>query len=694
MANRGRVQVNDLAPPEAIRPAPLPSDTYARPAQAPQRTGLELADALGYFNKNLLSLGAKLEEENKKKQTDAALLEFNRYTMSRPTEEAVAGLESGAAPYLTNPLIKKVAQSWYGEQLAKELARTADDDFANGAIDVGRTDFNPDQYVKEKARAYVQRIGANTQGLIKFREGAEAIRNHLYSKKQEAQAQAAQTFADNLAMDQFEKALNQANGTMTPQQASDTIRQIYTELGPTAKGGSFNQRYDHLDGVLLNSLEAAASDPAKAPLIIGILDANREDLDGNGVKLGPLSKSAKYADKVAGIRRKVVSTVGKAQKDAITEEVRTSDVAAFDRRDGSLAGVTDFKSKTVDPEKEVHLTPEARKKDAAIEWLRRSRAKNEGRPDLPNEIDAFVKNDVAHPEIIPVLQQSFIASNTNVDAKNGPGPDQIARTVQAAQLYDAVSSVNSAYVEKHITKEAAEFYGLVQNLKRMGWTPEQAAAAAIKVNSTPLNAEYNKTIDRRTEEIADKARSADFNGWWPGGKVENPSDIVPRVHAYAKALVRVNGVDADKAWKAAMEKVKEEAVIVNGRALIGIAGITKADEPAFQAILQEAYDKYGKKLPGVSSASDLSVLPTTDGKFYIVNKLSGQPLQFFEHDPFGKEVSHVATFNLSTLHEKSAKALSERKKEAQESESWRQFVHKYAPDTLIRRAFGAEPRPW
>jgi hypothetical protein len=661
---RGRVQVNDLAKPEKLTVAPVQSDTFAAPPQPQIDNNMErLASALGFFGNKVQSY---LDDPTRKKALrDAQLAEWERWKAARTNTDQLDAIRQGKAPYWSDPFIGEVVRRDYGLLEADKLSQDLDSERETGAAPkFGQPTFDPDAYVVQKAKPFLDRVSQDPSSTIAFGDALEKVKEGYKAKHQEALGVTQTQAIENVAFTQLDNVVGKAiEDGVDAQSITTGLKKIYEELGPRVKGGSLDLKYGRLDDILLEVLEKKARDPRYARVAMQMLEADRISADDK-TSIGSLKQVARHSDKIAAIQNTAVKTLADEWETSTRATVRDRDVAALASNDGSFATIMDVNvPNEVDKSRSLKINSTARREEAVQVFLEQTKAKNGGKANFDAEFDVLLKNGVKHPEWVPFLQSTVLGlANTNISA--GVGPDQLEPIIQAGQLYNKIADRNHTYItssETGVNKTAQEFFELYTTLTRYsGRTPEQAAIETARAFSSEANAQDPMIVQGRLHDIERAAKNLDFKDWWPGGGAVNTGELSTRIIEIAKATARVEGISADDAIKNAEARLKASTALINGRAVVD-PGIQPGDEPWIQTILDEHYKRNPARLAelGMSSGSDLSLASGRNGQYLVVNARGGPPPAVPEYDKDGN-ITRIRPMVISTAEIQKVRAAGER----------------------------------
>lgn len=639
---RGRVQVNDLAPPEPIRPYGIQSDTYARPAAPPINNDYErLASALGQFSSAAMGAARRLEANAERARAEAeaqaeadANARFLQWELETSSPDRIAAYENGTAPigFVKEQLWKTAKANDYGEA----FAQTVGDKIARGQVEGWGTEgFNVDTFVMEEARPYVEILQGDQTQLATFAKHFDKVGNHARSEhakligalrverdETEAQKELRRGFRATVSNPVLKGQVFGGVDEATRVSLQDINRELYAAMGP---GTPLNIPYARLDELQLAMLNDEAGDVRYAEAVIAMLHEERTSVDGNNLKLGSFISSTKHGDKAQQIEAKALKTLATAYEDQAKKAVRQNGVIAFNRRDGSYF---QFQDATVpnpyDPAKPITVSAETRRKEAADSWLAASRAANGGRANLALELETFAANNVKHPELAATLEGTFKGLGALNGKASDIGPDTVAAVADAYEMYQVASGMGHNYVEETLLdKDTVRFYeGIRYAVEYLGLDAQTAAATVTRLYATPEGRDSPNFSPEVLADIDAKAQSVSKWGFFNDEHNENPTEVKNRIVRLATLFVQL-GTAPDKAVERAAERVNEQSLFINGRRTWGLAGLVKDDSEVVTSLMEDFYKAQPAdvlKAQGIESASDMRLVQGAQGRFHIVNE--------------------------------------------------------------------------
>lgn len=621
-----RPQVRDLEAPERIRPSGIPDSTFAAPSAPPTNTNFtQLVSALDAFNGNVKQLLDNPEEKHRVKQEHLAQYEAMKAT--RTNGQLVEAARAGQLPYWSDPYIKEVVHRDYAQLEAEALSTELDSDISNAKIEgFGKPTFKPEEYILERAKPYLERVKGDPASMVAFGGHLDTVRKGFLNAHQKVLGEVQTAAFDNVARDQIDRAITAAmderhhGGDITT-----GLRDLYKELGPRAKGGSLDLKYQHLDNLLMEVLERKVKDPRYAAQTVQMLHGQRVSVDDNKTPLGSLASISARADKVLALENAAVKTLADDADKRMKETVLAHDVEVLGKNDGAFSTIMDFDQRNpVDESRTVSVGASKRKEEAVKQFIAQTRQKNNGKADFDTEFEAMRNANVKHPEWFPLMESAAV-NLTVFSGKGGLVPQSqvgIERFQQAADLYNRMADLDYNYTKEHTSKTARDAYEMFATLTRYaGREPQQAAHEVAMVFSSEVNSKDPHIAGQgRIEDIQQEVRRMKFNGYWPlKVSIVNTQEVENRVTELATVLSRVEGLDPDTCIKAAAERIHKASVYINGRAIID-PGIKQGDEEPTQHILNDFFEKHKSSLiaAGIEDATHLSIIPFRQGQFLVI----------------------------------------------------------------------------
>lgn len=635
MASRGRVQVNDLSEPERLNALPIQRDTFIQPAQAPIDNNLErLSHALGYFNSNLQAYAAKQEvrdekarREAEKAHIEAGEAEIARWEASTQSNAQVEAYRNGQAPLQADVLLESVHKKKWASLEAEDLAANVE---ANAQEDgLGTEGFNPEQYVLEKTRPYLDRLGGRDELMVPFASGVEKVRDGLRRRHQEKLAESRLLKDQSIVEDELDRAFDSAVGANATDDPDFFVRgmgSLYKAFGPRMKGGSMDLNYDQIDEQMLKVLERKAEQsPEAARAVFSYLDGERPSVDGGGGRFA-LKNVAKYKPQIERIEEKARKTLATDYDNRLTSLVTGADAEAFDQADGSFYSLDEFKTFNDYSQKDFSLDAKKRKENAVAAFMQYAKEN-----DVPQAVvlDKFMRNGVEHPTMFAELKGVHDGIGNTTSGFDPNAPDQMEKVAKAGETYRAIAQKNPAYAAKFLSEKEREFYDMyavgVTILKR---SPQEAATMAV-LSAQPENSKDLNLNRDNVDDIKRKVKGYGKTGWFNffSDNPVNQGELFDRTVSVANSLYRTGRMSSDEAVKAAHEYLSENSVKVRGRTILS-PYILKDDGPKIDVLLGAAFNqnKASLHLRGVDDASDLSIQPLKDDLFLITGGADSRPL--------------------------------------------------------------------
>lgn len=638
MAPRGRVQINDLSEPERLIAQPIQRDTFTQPAQAPINNDMErLSHALGFFNSNLQAYARADEADRKRREAEAKAAhikageaEIARWEASTQSNAQVEAYRRGEAPLQADVLLETVHKKKWASLEAEDLAANIE---ANAQADgLGTEGFNPEQYVLDKTKPYLERLGGRDELMVPFASGVEKIREGLRQRHQAKLAESRLLKDQSIAEDEFDRAFDSGVASGAADNPDFFVRgmgSLYKAFGPRMSGGSLDLNYDQLDEQMLKVLERKAEqDPAAARAVFSYLDGTRPAVDGSGGRFS-LKSVAKYKPQIERIEAKARKTLAEDYDKRLTSLVTSADAEAFDAADGSFFKLDEFKTFNDYSQKDFSLDAKKRKEGAAAAWYQYAKEH-----DVPEAVilDKFMRNGVEHPTMFADLKGVYDGIGNTKSGFDPNAPDQMEKVAKAGETYRAIVQKNPAYAAKYLNQKEREFYDMyavgVTILKR---SPQEAATMAV-LSAQPDNAKDLNLSRDNVDSIKTAVKRYNAGGWlsydgWFGDDPRNQGELFDRTVSIANALYRTGRMSTDEAVKAASDYLDENSVKVRDRVLLS-PYILKDDGPKIDVLLGAAFkaNKAALHLRGTDDPADMGIQPFGDDLFLITGK-DGRPLQ-------------------------------------------------------------------
>lgn len=628
MATTGRVQVNDLAAPEAIRPYGFQSDTFAAPARAPINDNwAQLERGLAAFGSGVNALHARQKADAEKQHAEdmaayeeRAKADVARFRLSKNSDEMMEAWRSGAVPYQHDPIMARWLNKQWAQDEAEAFGRQLDTD-EHLRENIGKEGFDVQGYIREKLAPYSARLYGEEGVLAIFADGVSRHEARVIETDNQIRGANRVMLAESRAMQQLDRAFEQGieDGLPPSDEFSDAYRAIYKELGPRVKGGAADIRLGRLDELLLDVLKDKAADPSKAEHVLALLDAERFSTDDDTTRLGPLSSVEAHREKVAAIRRAAEKAMADREKSAIQEGAIDEAARRFGAQDGSFAAFGDQRVQS-EYNGTVDVSADDVKKEAAIRWRDALREANGGTPDVVKETDYFAANGVVHEEFFATLKNGYYGLG-NVLLKPGQAPDAnaVEQIKRSAALYKQMSKQAPNYMQQ-LPDDVRDFYEMIAAAEGpMGLDADQAAMLAMRV-AAEGKGENGRGISgegiTKLESATDNFGRVWYKPWFMEG-IENGGDLMPTAMRLTRLYMKMGNGEA-AARDMAIAKLNETTAVVNGKAIIGMPGIEKDKEGAMTAAIGGMWKQHWtaiKASTGASSADDLYFKPV--GRAYL-----------------------------------------------------------------------------
>lgn len=639
-----RIQVRDLEAPERIQPAPVQSDTYAKPAQPPINNDLEqLQKGLAAFSSGLNVLGAKQKAEDEKRLKLEQLGAYEAWKASVSSDEHLEAIRAGKLPIQVDKILDTVVKKDGAEKEAMKLAGEIEGDLPTAGL--GSTGFDADAYVRSKAQPYVARLARDPRMMAYFGDNLDRIRAGVAKRHQDVLGQLQTQYMEDRGKQEIGRAIvSGLDQKLTPQQVMDQLRDpdrdkgIYAAIGPRNKKGSLDLAYGRMDELTLDVLDTLAEDPRYAMQAVQVLQASRTNSEG--ASIGPLAAVHKHSAKVDAIAKKARKTMGDFAEKSFKESVLSQNVTDFDKGSLGFSAIRDQRmANPGDPARTMSYSASAQRDEAITEWLNRQRAKTGGVRDTDREVAHFTDMGIKHPELDKVFDEAykgFLSSNT---AREG-APDRLPQIAAIGDEYIKVSERNWSYAKSLVSDDARDFFETYRILRQLGGrSPEAAASETALAFSSSARASDPHIIAGNLKKLHDAIDGIDVK-WGFGGEAINGGEIKQQLLPLAKALSRVEGLKAEDIINKSVELIKERSAYVNGRIVISPT-LSKDDGQYVQPFLDRIFKEHGAVLREkwqVPDAKHLSIHPVGSHQFIVTKWDGGVVTVPHSYDDKGKPI--------------------------------------------------------
>jgi hypothetical protein len=662
---QNRVQVGDLRRDNTLRPAPIQSDTFARPAAIPQDYNTaRLAEALGSFSNNLGNLVPVLAASDKKASEDAserALAMEQRRIGSMSLSDWRKEADQGNLSVLDDKYKNAALQSYRGNKYAESLAADADEhmrtnfDWQNG---------NADEYLAHYFGEAAQKFPSNDPNFIgSVSKGWDSYKSRVREQQQTYRVnQVNQDTVDTafgVIKDKTEEWISKGQ---KPEIFARNLNRMRGELGiqgPLGADGSV------LDKEYLNAADRLAT--THPEYAIAMVDA---EYDGRGGKTS-LSAQREYRDRVLNIKAEAAKAIGKREDGNTLLAVDTQADALL--TDDHLDRVTDFTYTDHNGEQKT-VSAKTIKDEALNRYILRSPQIAKDNQETPaqtraRELRKAQLSGLDHPALKAAV--SGIASAASPDLAQDPQAlGTFMEKVNIARWLQNTSKNTYMAYTTEADRDFMESFNIAKNTmteKDGRQFSDNAALDFAMRTSQPLSVDglnftrdQNDKIDRSVKYLATTP------GWLWGTNSATPWNSAAgqnRVANMAKRLVR-GGMDQDKAIDVATESVKRNSVTYNGMLLdVGKTALPDNYSQTLDGILGD----FAKANPGVLKdrgidPSDLTIQPLGDinvsgGRFQIIDKETGTSVMDDKSGlPFYISLQSIRDRSKSDAHVANAKA--------------------------------------
>jgi hypothetical protein len=643
-SNQMRVQAPDTAGPEALRPAPIIGDGFVQAARAPINTDLErMADALGSFNQSLTQFGSVAAAAYRKHQQETDMAAAQGLIAGKTNDEFMKDWRGGAIPNYAVPapnlLVGKIAGHYQGDEIARNLSEQVN----TGKIDLSKPDVDlPTMYTQQLAPILKQYQAAADAGDYQARGFISGLQEKALSYRQTLENQQTnvrqQLFVNQqagAAQTAFQTAVT---NSATPDQAVQSVRQLYQDIGPSLTVKAKNPM---LDEQLVQLSKRLSSDPRYSDKIEALLATPRQDPQSGQDVPAIASTGAsnpQRANDLLEISRNIQKARAGAWKDGRDQTMENAAFEAFRRQDGGAAFVQPRREQNPwlkdQPDGGWQTVGDEAQKNAAMRyfsWSQSDAAQNQ-RPQniwLDREVRVAQAANVSVPHIKEALNTAVPA---NMNGNFVTDASQRQKVLDAYHIYSDLASNNLPWTEEKLglNKPTAQFFKTMHVLTTSGMDTDSAMNLAANVIRNPDKTD-TKGIEQYVQqnENAVARASVGNGGFWGtifGGSPANSSEMVGRVKDVAGVLMKTGGYKAEDAVKMAQDYVAKTTTTVNGTAIPGVTFMKPADAKSlFNDKLDDLMPTVQKAHPELSKG-DVSVRNMGDGRFMLIDKDHGMPI--------------------------------------------------------------------
>lgn len=630
---QGRVQVGDLRRDNTLRPAPVQSDTYARPAALPvDENTAQLARALTAFSPQVGNLVPVSAASNKSAQSDAderALALEQQRIGSMPLADWRKEADKGGLSVLQDKYKNAALQSYRGGKYAESLASDADEymrtnfDWQNGDADAFLAKYYADASQKFPS-SDPNFIASATRGFDSFKS---RMREQQQTYRVNQVNQDTVDTAFGVIKDKSEQWISEGQ---KPEIFARNLNRMRGELGikgPLGADGTV------LDKEYLNAADRLAS--THPEYAIAMVDA---EYDGRGGKTS-LSAQREYRDRVLNIKAEAAKAIGKRQDGNTLLALDTQADALL--TDDHLDRVTDFTYTDHSGEQKT-VNAKTIKDEALNRYIQRSpqiAAENKETPvqTRARELRKAQLAGLDHPGLKAAVSGLAISASPDL-AQDPQAMATFMEKVDTARWLQNTSKPTYMAYTTEGDRDFMESFNAAKNEMREKDGRQFSDAAALDFairTSQPLstdglnfNRDQNDKIDRSVKNLASS------DGWMFGmfGTETTPWNSAAaqnRVASLAKRFVR-GGMDQDKAIEVATESVKRNSITYNGMLLdVGKTALPDNFKESLDGILGDfAKANAGALKDRDIDVSDLTIQPIGDlnvsgGRFLIIDKETG-----------------------------------------------------------------------
>lgn len=642
-----RKQAPDLAAPEALRvPAPV-TNLYAPPSPPPIDHNLQnLGNALSAFAPSLANLGAILNKNSKKTQSELDQAAAQKFIAGHTNEEYKKAVETNAIPVYADPVANAAIQKNYGMVLGRSMVEDAiNTGIKTGQIDLLDKNTNVDSIVTNASKQAIDTLNQHFPGSKYAAQGLTAIvaplRQQLITKQQEALATdnvkqrlgVVQNTFNNIVQGAGKAGL-QPDGTVSDQAATDAfnkIRQSYGELGKTLAISGRTLPPQWMDQQLMTVL---ANNAATNPEVVKkILSMPRKDEAGN--PLPALAANPRYALQVQQIASTVNSALGKKFDTKLVNDKVQAGIQALTRQDGSIWGLHDYAYTNPYTGQHKVIAADTLKSKIMANWQTWSDQTAQQRGEnsdvqFERDYNVYHQANEANPTWKAALQ-GVASTLSNPAALSNPATRQ--KAAAAGELFMKLSARDYNYVNStmKLDQKSKAFYDAYEVARRyMGQNSDTALDTASSVVNSPENASDMNVRASQKQEIDNQVSGA-YTSWWPwADKPDNLGVVKKRVGDVASVLVRIHGMDPKDAVDQAAKLIHDRSTIINGHVVTDQGYMPPKEMRQYIPKALDAFVKDQGAYNGVTDPSELSVEPAGhSGEFRIVAHGDGVPRKLF-----------------------------------------------------------------
>lgn len=625
-----RVQTPDVPDSQPLQVADSSGLNFFAAAPRPvQDDNMErLADSLGSFSAAVQRFGTQAQaaqKENEAKQNKADMEAAQGLIASKRPDEWRQMVKDGKMPAFASPMAQLAIDRTTGQYAAHDLSNDLAAKVASG--EVNYADGSAQTYLNNQRAAIIKANGwGETSGQMRgFGDAINNVYANVQTRTMQAGVELANEQHNQAAFQQIDMAMDNAfKNKLDPAATWAQLNQVRQGLVQTMH---FEPK--ELDPVIFDALKRrAATDPN---WVLAVGTAGRTDVDGKTAIPSLFSKNT-YADQVQALQQHAQAFNAKADD---TQQQGRIGAGVGDILNGpnpeklaDLPASIPYRNSVTGADGEVS-------KDATVKDQVNARLVNDYRRVSSGQATAdqvqdeqlrtFARAGIKQPQWADTLNNAAAGgANTN----SLTDPRQQASLTGALQLYSDLRTKNPAYLGTLVDGKTTGFFEdayLQQTL--FNKSPVEAMQAAALVNGTPKGDQSADEIAALRKQAASAASSLKF-GQWTRPDIHNPEVLRDIVTRGAASMMKLNGMSADDAVKAAGDAANERMVVVNGNIVPDLHFLPKDQmEPAAERYLKDWAAGPAKALHLDPKSLSLSpVGPSGSGQYLIVDAHSGIPV--------------------------------------------------------------------
>lgn len=646
---QGRVQVADLRRDNTLRPAPIQSDTFARPANIPMDTNTaRLAEALGHFSNsvgNLMPVMAHSQKKANEEADERALAMYQKRIGSQTLTETRRDIDAGNIPVFAdkyrNAAVQKIAGGKFAESLGSEVDEML------------RTNFDweggdPEAYLARYFAAAMEERGDADPNFISaastsWESYKSRIREQQYTYRVNKSNQDAANASVTFIHDNVGKLIQSGK---KPEEIPGVVHGWYKDLG---KPGSLGLDYKVLDQQVVNEAQRLAG--TNPDVAIALLTVPRTDVPA-------LASNPEYLDRATQIIATANKVKAKQAEASFLEGVATEDEQRISKGVG-FDDVVDTSYRNAEGT-EQSLSKKSRQDDAINRYLTNDAARVEangetgGLDTTIRQVRDLRRSNLTHPLVEAKLSGMANRGSPDILSDEDAMADQVARLDLYKNLKAESKNTLLSYVKKEDADYAEAYY---QAQRYLGMSQEEALNFAYRTANLD---EDGKAVVARERDLIDSAVKLDEGLIYNSNPVN--SEMVRSRIVNLGARFVAGGLNREKAIDLAKNVFKESALFYNGVIVdVGTSTARAAIPDNFQGAVDAQVENFLKLSKNQElSKDDISLIQMgDDGRFVLVDKDDllpvtddeGKTYRFTMRDLRNWDIKATADKNRSTVRE-------------------------------------------